>query len=93
MRKAAAKIVICPLTGALWVYRYAISPFLGINCRFQPTCSEYARDALQIHGLFRGSGLALRRVLRCHPLGGSGYDPVPPGRGPREPGEHRGRRE
>jgi putative membrane protein insertion efficiency factor len=58
-------------------YRYVISPLIGANCRFQPTCSEYALEALKEHGAFRGSYLAVRRILRCHPLGGSGYDPVP----------------
>jgi putative membrane protein insertion efficiency factor len=52
-----------------------------MNCRFQPTCSAYALEALEKHGAIRGSWLALRRILRCHPGGGSGYDPVPPGRG------------
>jgi len=58
-------------------YRYFISPLLGPKCRFQPTCSQYALDALEIHGPIRGSWLALRRILRCHPFGGHGYDPVP----------------
>ncbi|MGH7935343.1 MAG: membrane protein insertion efficiency factor YidD [Candidatus Binataceae bacterium] len=51
---------------------------LGPACRFQPTCSEYARDAITEYGVACGSGLALRRLLRCRPLGGFGYDPVPP---------------
>jgi len=59
------------------VYRLFISPMLGANCRFQPTCSAYALEALEKHGALRGSWLALRRILRCHPGGGSGYDPVP----------------
>ena len=58
-------------------YRLVVSPWLGMNCRFQPTCSEYALEALEKHGALRGSWLALRRILRCHPGGGSGYDPVP----------------
>ena len=58
-------------------YRLVISPLIGSNCRFQPTCSEYALEALKTHGAFRGAWLAARRILRCHPLGGSGYDPVP----------------
>ena len=58
-------------------YRLVISPLLGSNCRFQPTCSAYALEALERHGAIRGSWLGLRRVLRCRPGGGSGYDPVP----------------
>ena len=58
-------------------YRLVVSPWLGVNCRFQPTCSTYALEALEKHGAFRGSWLAVRRVIRCHPGGGSGYDPVP----------------
>lgn len=59
------------------VYQIAISPMVGPACRFAPSCSEYALEALSRHGLVKGSGLALRRLLRCHPWGGSGYDPVP----------------
>lgn len=58
-------------------YRLVLSPLIGSNCRFQPTCSEYALDALKTHGAFRGGWLAAKRIAKCHPLGGSGYDPVP----------------
>lgn len=58
-------------------YQIAISPLLGPSCRFTPTCSEYARQAIVKHGPFKGLWLAVRRLLRCHPWGGSGYDPVP----------------
>ena len=58
-------------------YRYVISPLLGVNCRFAPSCSEYALEALATHGALKGGYLAARRILRCHPWGGSGYDPVP----------------
>jgi putative membrane protein insertion efficiency factor len=61
----------------LEIYKRWISPGLPRSCRFLPTCSEYAMDALDEHGFVRGSWLALRRIARCNPLGGSGYDPVP----------------
>jgi putative membrane protein insertion efficiency factor len=59
-------------------YRFAISPLLGSNCRYTPTCSAYTMVALQRFGFFRGLGLGLRRILRCHPWHEGGYDPVPP---------------
>ena len=58
-------------------YRTAISPFLAPRCRFLPTCSEFTLEAVDKHGAARGAWLGLRRILRCHPFGGSGYDPVP----------------
>ncbi|MCY3875045.1 MAG: membrane protein insertion efficiency factor YidD [Rhodobacteraceae bacterium] len=58
-------------------YRLVLSPYVGWNCRFQPSCSVYALEALRKHGGIRGSWLAIRRILRCHPLGGSGVDEVP----------------
>lgn len=58
-------------------YRYLLSPFLGMHCRFTPTCSEYALDAIQTHGAARGGWLAARRLLRCHPFHAGGFDPVP----------------
>lgn len=58
-------------------YRLALSPWLGRNCRFAPTCSAYALEALETHGALRGGWLALRRIARCHPWGGEGFDPVP----------------
>ena len=65
----------------VWGYRTFVSPFLGTNCRFQPSCSAYALDALDKHGPIRGTILAARRLSRCHPIswlgGSSGYDPVP----------------
>ena len=66
------------LLGLIGAYRYAISPLLGPHCRFHPSCSAYAAEALERHGLVRGSGLALRRILRCHPYHPGGLDPVPP---------------
>ncbi|MDO5074529.1 MAG: membrane protein insertion efficiency factor YidD [Bacteroidales bacterium] len=58
-------------------YRQFISPLTPPSCRYQPTCSAYAIEALQKHGPFKGLYLAIRRILRCHPWGGHGYDPVP----------------
>lgn len=58
-------------------YRLIFSPWVGHNCRYQPTCSAYALEALEKHGAFKGGWLAARRILRCHPWGKSGYDPVP----------------
>jgi putative membrane protein insertion efficiency factor len=58
-------------------YQWFISPLLPPSCRYEPTCSAYAVEAFQRHGLLRGSFLTARRLLRCHPWGGSGYDPVP----------------
>ena len=58
-------------------YQLYLSPLLGPSCRFTPTCSEYARQAILKHGPIKGLGLAIWRILRCNPWGGSGYDPVP----------------
>ena len=65
------------LIGAIKFYQRGISPLLPPACRFTPTCSEYALQAIQARGPRRGGALALRRLARCHPWGGSGYDPVP----------------
>ncbi len=59
-------------------YQLAVSPLLGPHCRYYPSCSHYALEAVDRHGAARGSALALRRLLRCHPWGEGGYDPVPP---------------
>ncbi len=61
-------------------YQLFISPALGSNCRFQPSCSQYAIEALRTHGALRGGWLALRRIGRCHPFHPGGHDPVPPAR-------------
>ena len=66
------------LRGLILGYRWTVSPLLGPRCRFLPSCSEYALEALARHGAVRGGWLTLVRLGRCHPWGGSGYDPVPP---------------
>ena len=63
---------------ALRAYKLTLSPLIGRSCRFYPSCSEYAAEALVIHGPVRGAAMAFVRVCRCNPWGGSGYDPVPP---------------
>lgn len=73
IRTILRRIFILPIR----FYQLCISPMLPNACRFTPTCSQYAAEAIMKHGIFRGSWLALRRILRCHPWGGSGYDPVP----------------
>ena len=60
------------------VYQWTLRPVMGANCRYLPSCSDYAREALALHGAFKGSVLAVRRICRCHPWGGIGLDPVPP---------------
>lgn len=70
---AAAWVLRLPIHA----YRLVLSPYLGGRCRFQPTCSVYALEALEKHGPIRGLWLTARRLARCHPLGGFGYDPVP----------------
>ena len=65
------------LIALIKLYRYAISPYLAPSCRFTPTCSSYAIEAVQRFGVFRGSWLAMRRIGRCHPWHSAGYDPVP----------------
>lgn len=64
-------------TKLIRLYQICLSPYMGRQCRYTPTCSNYALEALRKHGLLKGSWLAFRRILRCAPWGGSGYDPVP----------------
>lgn len=70
-------LVIRAAVAALAVYQRLVSPFLPQSCRFAPTCSEYARQALSGHGLLRGSALAVVRLLKCHPFHPGGWDPPP----------------
>lgn len=67
-----------PLILLVRVYQLVGGPFLGGHCRFHPTCSQYAVEALRVHGAVRGTWLTTRRLARCHPFGGGGFDPVPP---------------
>lgn len=74
---AAEAVMRWLLIGAIYAYRYTFSLLLGPRCRYQPTCSAYALEALARHGAWRGGWLAVRRIGRCHPWGGAGFDPVP----------------
>jgi len=76
---AGSRVVMAALSG----YKRFVSPLLPPACRFAPTCSEYMREAIGIHGLPRGLWLGTRRLARCHPWNPGGYDPVPPRRGDR----------
>lgn len=71
------RILIAPFLFLIKVYQLFISPLTPANCRFQPTCSHYAKEAIQKHGFLKGGKLALKRIFSCHPWGRSGYDPVP----------------
>ncbi len=66
-----------PFIALIKLYQWILSPLLGPKCRFTPSCSHYAIEALKKYGFFKGGWLAIRRISRCHPWGGQGYDPVP----------------
>ncbi|MFN4090572.1 MAG: membrane protein insertion efficiency factor YidD [Alphaproteobacteria bacterium] len=89
--RVASRMACILLSLPIRLYRYAISPLLPMSCRYLPTCSDYALDALKLHGPVRGTALAIRRIVRCHPWGGHGLDPVPPAghtHGHRHPTDH-----
>lgn len=71
------KIFRLPFFILIYFYKYCISPLIGPRCRFVPSCSEYALQAIKIHGVFKGCYLITKRLLKCQPFGPSGYDPVP----------------
>ncbi|MDE6574091.1 MAG: membrane protein insertion efficiency factor YidD [Muribaculaceae bacterium] len=76
-QSTTSKAVVYLLSLPIYFYRSCISPLTPPSCRFTPTCSAYALEALQKHGPIKGMWLAIKRICRCHPWGGSGYDPVP----------------
>lgn len=75
--KVLLRILSLPFIALIKLYQWIISPMLGPKCRFTPTCSQYAIEALKKHGVFKGLWLTVKRLSRCHPWGGHGYDPVP----------------
>ena len=77
LNKMLKKISVLPFLLLIRIYQSLISPLLGPSCRFTPTCSQYAKEALKKHGLFKGPYLTLIRLSSCHPWGKSGHDPVP----------------
>ncbi len=66
-----------PFVGLIWLYRFTLSPIIGGQCRYDPTCSRYGLDAYKYHGPIRGTVMTIRRIVRCHPFAKGGYDPVP----------------
>lgn len=75
--KSLLQIVSLPFIALIKLYQYIISPWLGPKCRYTPSCSHYSIEALQKYGLVKGGWLTVKRIARCHPWGGHGYDPVP----------------
>ncbi|MBF6610324.1 MAG: membrane protein insertion efficiency factor YidD [Chryseobacterium sp.] len=78
MKRKINTVLTFPLVVLIRFYQWFISPLLPKNCRYEPTCSHYMAEALQIHGPLKGLWLGIKRIARCHPWGGEGYDPVPP---------------
>jgi hypothetical protein len=75
--KILLRILSLPLAALIRIYQLILSPYIGPKCRYTPTCSHYALEALKKYGLFKGFWLAVKRISRCHPWGGHGVDPVP----------------
>lgn len=75
--KTILKLLAFPFILIIKMYQLLLSPILPANCRYQPTCSHYAVEALKKYGIFKGGWLGIKRISRCHPWGSSGYDPVP----------------
>ena len=71
------KVIIFPFLAIIKFYQNFVSPLLPSTCRYTPTCSEYAKQSLVKHGLIKGSFLSIKRIIKCNPWGGNGYDPVP----------------
>ena len=80
-RDGAGRVLSLAILGSVRAYQLLVAPILPPSCRYYPSCSHYAAEAVARHGAWQGSALAMRRLLRCHPWGGSGYDPVPPASG------------
>lgn len=75
--RIAVRILALPIIALIKIYQIILSPLFPSSCRFVPTCSQYNLEALKKYGIFKGLYLGIKRLLRCHPWGGSGYDPVP----------------
>ena len=80
-----SRCAILPFVMVIRAYQFTLSPFIGGQCRFEPSCSKYSLEAYREHGVLRGTWLTFRRIMRCHPLGPSGYDPVPLPKDPTHP--------
>lgn len=78
VKKALFKVALGIALFLIWIYQKILSPLKPACCRFTPTCSAYAREAFLLHGITKGAILTFKRIIRCHPWGGFGYDPVPP---------------
>ncbi len=76
-RSRLSRCAILPFVIVIRAYQLTLSPFVGGQCRFEPSCSTYSLEAYREHGALRGTWLTFRRIMRCHPLGPAGYDPVP----------------
>lgn len=79
------KLLALALRALITIYQYTFSAITGPHCRYHPTCSAYAKQAIETHGALRGTWMAVRRIGRCHPWGGCGHDPVPPASAAKEP--------